>query len=66
MIEFESYVDCNNFEVNKQYKLPVMISSISFSHDNGRCSICINGVEIYQNLATGSDYSVTIDNQTGE
>lgn len=48
----------------RPYKLPDMISEISFSHDGGRVCICINGAEVYRgDMGETRDCCITLNNE---
>jgi hypothetical protein len=50
---------------NKQHQqedvsFPQSVETLSVSYDGGRFYLSINGVEVYNNLGTGNDFSIDI------
>lgn len=49
-------------EHNQQYLLPTRVKEISVSHDGGRISISIDGVQVYYSCVGTRDCSIVLDN----
>lgn len=64
MITHEDY-DSHTTKIDKNYKLPENIDSVSFSHDGGRVYIYINGQEVFKSYTGTRDCEITLDRQEG-
>lgn len=55
--------DSGNTFASKDVTLPRVIESISFSHDGGRVTICVNGEEVYSAMTGTRDCNILIDDK---